>query len=68
MTRITINTIATTTPPIPPAIGPMLLFEGSVSTKIEYAIIDFAVIADIKYCRTNMSCLTPLIVWFYSMS
>jgi hypothetical protein len=28
MTRITTNTIATTTPPIPPAIGSMLLIWG----------------------------------------
>ena len=29
MARITTNTIATTTPPIPPAIGPILLVRGS---------------------------------------
>jgi hypothetical protein len=29
MARITTNTIATITPPMPPAIGPILLFSGS---------------------------------------
>jgi hypothetical protein len=34
MTRITTNTIATTTPPIPPAIGSMLLYYLIKKTRI----------------------------------